>query len=160
MTMTATTISRPSPPARTTRTTTRRRSDFDNKAADRAKLAALATTIGAARTSLKRDTCGDWLLRGLAGHVSTDGAAIYAYLACSGPRAWTNAKQKLDFLTIHHDGDDEGVLRLDRPLSTDQAETVRTTIRIRKARAMDEAALGALTIARQRSERNPCYEAG
>ncbi|MET4090584.1 hypothetical protein [Bradyrhizobium sp. S3.5.5] len=153
---TTTIISRPARPARTT---TIRRSDIDDKTADRTKLATFATTIGAARTSLKRDACGDWLLRGLTGHLSTDGDAIYAYLACSGPRAWNNAKQKLDFLTIHEDGDDEGVLRLDRPLTTGQAETLRVALRIRKARAMDEAALEVLTLARQRSERSPCYEA-
>lgn len=137
----------------------RHRSDLDDKAADRAKLAAFAATIGAAKTSLKLDACGDWLLSGLAGHVSTDGTAIYAHLACASARAWTSAKPRLSFATIVQHGDMEGVLRLDRPLTADQAETLRTTLRIRKARAMDEAALEVLTIARQRRKNSPCYQA-
>ncbi|CUU16249.1 hypothetical protein CDS [Bradyrhizobium sp.] len=127
--------------------------------ADRAKLAAFAATIGAARTSLKRDTCGDWLLSGLTGHISTDGAALYAYVACSGLRAWTNVKARLSFATLTQDGDDEGALRLDRQLTSDEAETLRTTLRIRKTRPVSDQALKALTIARQRIERSPCYEA-
>ncbi|MBR0879345.1 MULTISPECIES: hypothetical protein [Bradyrhizobium] len=137
----------------------RRRSDLDDKAADRTKLAAFAATIGAARTSMKRDACGDWTLTGLAGHLSTDGAALYASLACTSARAWTNAKRNLSFLTIHQDGDCEGIMKLARPLTSDQAEILRTTLRIRKARLMDDAALEALSTARQRSKFSPCYEA-
>lgn len=138
----------------------RRRSDLDDKASDRAKLAAFAATIGAAKTSLRRDACGDWRLTGLAGHLSTDGAALYASLACTSARAWTNAKRNLSFLTIHQDGDSEGAMRLDRPLTPTDAETLRTTLRIRKARAMDEAAMEALSVARQRRENFPCYGTG
>ncbi|MCW2225670.1 hypothetical protein M2232_009202 [Bradyrhizobium japonicum] len=137
----------------------RRRSDLEDKAADRAKLAALAATIGAAKSSLRRDACGDWRLTGLAGHLSTDGASLYATLACTSARAWTNAKRNLSFLTIHQDGDSEGVMRVDRPFTRTDAETLRTTLRIWKARAMDEAAMEALTTARQRHENFPCYEA-
>lgn len=137
----------------------RHRSDLDDKTSDRTKLAAFAATIGAAKTSLRRDACGDWCITGLIGHISTDGATLYASLGCSSARAWTNAKRNLSFLTIHQDGDSEGVLRLDRPLPADQAETLRTTLRIRKARHMDEGALEALSIARQRSKFSPCYQA-
>ncbi|UPK17596.1 hypothetical protein [Bradyrhizobium sp. 131] len=151
--MTMTTIT-PRKPAKTT--TSRRRSDLDDKAADRAKLAAFAATIGAARTSLKRDACGDWILIGLTGHVSTNSAALYAVITCASARAWNNAKSRLSFATVTQDGDTEGVLRLDLPLTSADAETVRTTLRIRKARAMDEAALEALCAARQRSKFAPC----
>ncbi|AWL92109.1 hypothetical protein CIT37_07775 [Bradyrhizobium ottawaense] len=154
--MTTTNISRPTRPAGTT---IRRRSDIDDKAADRDKLAAFAATIGAAKTSLRRDACGDWRITGLIGHLSTDGREVYAHLACSSARAWTSAKQKLSFLTIQQDGDDEGTLRPDRPLTVDQAETLRTTLRVRKARAMDGAALEALCAARQWRENSRCYQA-
>ncbi|WP_092252873.1 hypothetical protein [Bradyrhizobium sp. Rc3b] len=155
MTMT-TTIRRK--PAKTT--IMRRRSDIDDRTADRAKLAAFASTIGAARTSLKRDTCGDWTINGLAGHISTDGAAFYAYVDCTSARAWTNAKSRLSFMTVTQDGDTEGVLRLDQPLTPTQAETLRVVLRIRKTRPMSDRTLEALTVARQRSERSPYYEAG
>ncbi|WP_368508200.1 hypothetical protein [Bradyrhizobium lupini] len=155
--MTTTTISRPSRPAGTT---IRRRSDIDDKAADRDKLAAFAATIGAAKTSLKRDTCGDWTITGLTGHISTDGAALHAYVGFTSARAWTTTKQKLCFMAVTQDGDTEGVLMLHRPLTPGQAETLRTALRIRKTRPMSDRTLEALTVARQRSERSPCYEAG
>jgi hypothetical protein len=136
----------------------RRRSDRDDKAGDPAKLAALAATGGAAKTSLRRDACGDWRLTGLAGHLSIDGAALYAFITCASARASTNAKSRLSSATIAQDGDTEGVLRLDAPLTQTSAETLRTTLRIRKARAMDEAAMEALSAARQRREIFPCYE--
>lgn len=145
-------------PAKTT--IIRRRSDLDDKAADRAKLAAFAAAIGASKTSLKRDACGDWTITGLIGDVSTNGSEVYAHLSCTSARAWTSAKSRLSFATITQDGDTEGVVRVDRPLTSDQAETLRTTIRIRKARAMDEAALETLTIARQRKQIEACYSAG
>ncbi|MFB6418214.1 MULTISPECIES: hypothetical protein [Bradyrhizobium] len=151
-----TTITRRKP---TKATFIRRRSDLDDKAADRAKLAAFAATIGASKTSLKRDACGDWTITGLVGHVSTDGSAVYAHLTCASARAWTSAKSRLSFATVSQDGDTEGVLSIHRPLTAGQAETLRTTLRIRKARAMDEAALEALTVARQRRENFPCYQA-
>lgn len=141
-----------------TTTTTRRksvircRSEHDDKAADRAKLAAFAATVGAAGTGMKRDACGDWTLTGLAGHLSTDGAALYAFVTCASARAWTNAKLRLSFAIVTQDGDTEGVLRLDAPLTQTDAEALRTTLRIRKARAMDEAAMEALSAARQRRE--------
>lgn len=155
-TMTMTTITRRKP-AKTTNS--RRRSDLDDKAADRTKLSAFAATIGAARTSLKRDACGDWTLTGLAGHVSTDGAALYAVITCASARAWNNAKSRLSFATVTQDGDTEGALKVELPLTPARAETLRTTLRIRKARVMDEAALEALSAARQRSKFAPCYHA-
>ncbi|MFK4561889.1 hypothetical protein ABIF94_002488 [Bradyrhizobium ottawaense] len=155
--MTITTITRRKP-AKTT--IIPRRSDLDDKAADRAKLAAFAATMGASKTSLKRDACGDWTITGLIGHISTDGSEIYAHLSCSRARAWTSAKSRLSFATLSQDGDTEGVLKIDRSLMAGQAETLRTTLRIRKARAMDEAALEALTVARQRKQIEACYSAG
>lgn len=140
-----------------TSTIIRHRSDLDDKTADRTKLAAFAATIGAAKTSLRLDACGNWSITGLTGHLSTDGATLYASLGCSSARAWTNAKRNLGFLSIHQDGDSEGVHRVDRPLTADQAETLRTTLRIRKARRMDEGAIEALAIARQRIKLPSCY---
>jgi hypothetical protein len=103
-----------------------------NRKADRELLLNLASTLSVSKARLKRDGCGDWIIRGRRGHILTDGIAMYVYLACKTKRRWENAKSALG-LVATQDGDTEGVLRLDDLPSEPLAETLRRLLGLRKS---------------------------
>jgi hypothetical protein len=99
---------------------------------DRDRLAGLLDALDASASALRRDDCGDAAILGAHGHIHGPPEAFYLYLICHSPRAWTFAKQRLSFCRVSQDGDDEGILRLDRlPTSTEAAE-IRPLLGIRK----------------------------
>ncbi len=73
---------------------------------------------------LARDECGDWNIFGSRGKLYTDkelGPNWYLYTWHS----WARAKRGLSFMEVHQDGDDEGVLRLDRLPTEQEARLIR-----------------------------------
>ena len=103
---------------------------------DREHLATLLTVIEAASNSLYRPNCrgwiGDYQINGRRGHIITDGVSFYLYVTCNSKLAWTYAKKALSFATLTQDGDDEGMLRLDRLPDPEEAELIRRYCGIRK----------------------------
>jgi hypothetical protein len=109
---------------------------------DRERLVALLTALDASSRCLERPLCrgwvGDWQITGKHGHAMTNGVGYLLY-AHATPRRWTSIKQALTFSKLSQDGDDEGILYLDRLPAAAEAEAIRDAIGIRKRRHMSEA---------------------
>jgi hypothetical protein len=113
----------------------------------RAHLDTFLTAIDASPAALECPNCrgwiGDYQITGRHGHVLADQPGYLLYVAAR----WKKAKRILPG-TVTQDGDDEGILRLDRlPLSS-EAEAIRDLIGIRKRRHMTAEALAKLGRAR------------
>lgn len=109
---------------------------------DREPLVALLDALDASPRCLERPNCrgwvGDWQITGKHGHAMTHGTG-YLFYAHATPRRWTSIKQSLPFYKLSQDGDDEGILYLDRLPAAAEAEAIRDAISIRKRRHMSEA---------------------
>ena len=107
--------------------------------ADRACLARLHAALNAAHNAVRRDECRLWTVRGSRGYVSTwgDGQTWLLAVGSRTPRHWTFAKQRMasfpGLAQITQDGDDEGVFRLMRPLTPEEAAEVRHAAGIRQS---------------------------
>jgi hypothetical protein len=95
-----------------------------------------------ARAASNGQTIGDWQITGKHGHAMSDGDAYLIYAQVT-PRRWTSIKQSLAFCKLTQDGDDEGILCLDRlPTKAEaeaEAEAIRDALGLRKRRHMTEA---------------------
>jgi hypothetical protein len=91
-------------------------------------LVALLTALDASPRCLERPNCrrwiGDWQITGKHGHAMTDDT-VYLLYAQATPRRWTSIKQALAFCKLTQDGDDEGILCLDRLPTKAAAEAIR-----------------------------------
>jgi hypothetical protein len=117
---------------------------------DRAHLDTFLAAIDAAPGALERPSCrgwiGDYQITGKHGHVLADQPGYLLYVTGTVQR-WKKAKRILPG-TVTQDGDDEGILRLDRPPLSTEAEAIRDVIGIRKRRHMTADALVNLERAR------------
>jgi hypothetical protein len=117
---------------------------------DRAHLDTFLTAIDASPAALERPNCrgwiGDYQITGRHGHVLADQPGYLLYVTGTAQR-WKKAKRILPG-TVTQDGDDEGILRLDRPPLTSEAEAIRYLIGIRRRRHMTSEALANLERAR------------
>lgn len=98
-----------------------------------------------------RDECGDRRIEGKAGWIYAEPEGFYLYCRPGSARGWGYAKKAMDFCRVTQDGDEEGVLLLDRLPSPAEAEIIRDKLWIRKRREMTEASLQALEAAREKS---------
>jgi hypothetical protein len=101
---------------------------------DRVALSSMLVSLNGAKNALRRDQCGDWTIRGSRGHVRACGKRFSVYVTTQSARAWTFAKRALDFCQLSQDGDDEGILTLDRLPSSAEAEIMRQYIGLRQTR--------------------------
>jgi hypothetical protein len=102
--------------------------------ADKAQQKALLTALNAWDRALRRDECGTWTIIGMRGTVHTwgDGRTWALYVACRSAQHWTWTKKRLTFCKVTQDGDDEGVLRLHRLPTPQEAEAIRDILGVRK----------------------------
>jgi hypothetical protein len=122
------------------------------KAELRQSLDRFAKALNSAPRALRRDECGDWRINGKCGHVYAISGTLEdpgreGFLLYSGdgsPRAWTFSKRALGFAKLTNDGDDEGMLFLDRLPTAAEAEIIRDRLGIRKRRDLSEETLAAL----------------
>jgi hypothetical protein len=118
---------------------------------DREHLSAFLTAIEASLGALERPSCrgwiGDYQITGKHGHVLADHPGYLLYVTGTVQR-WKKAKRILPG-TVAQDGEDEGILRLDRPPLSTEAEAIRDLIGIRKRRHMTAEALTNLERARE-----------
>jgi hypothetical protein len=82
----------------------------------------LYDTLGTS-SRLARDECGDWNIYGTRGKLYTDEKFGYLYLYID--QSWGRAKRTLSFMEVHQDGDAEGILRLDRLPTEQEARLIR-----------------------------------
>ena len=123
--------------------------DIYPPAGQRQALLALMPTLGCCEGALRRDECGDWRVEGKRGHIyaiaGTGKPWFLMYVTRSSARGWTAAKKALvPFTRLVNDGDEDGLLFLDRLPSADEAEAIRGAIGVRKRRTYTDEALAEL----------------
>ena len=115
---------------------------------DRAHLDTFLTAIDASAGALERPNCrgwiGDYQIAGKHGHVLADHPGYLLYVTGTVQR-WKKAKRILPG-TVTQDGDDEGILRLDRLPTPAEAEAIRDVIGIRRRRHVSPEARVALSL--------------
>jgi hypothetical protein len=113
----------------------------------RPALLELAKALIARDNSLRRDECSDWRISGKHGHIyaipgSLNRPGVLGFqLMVMGWTAngWNRAKKALAFADLTNDGDDEGVLFLDRLPTPEEAEVIRHYLGLaKKAEFSDE----------------------
>jgi hypothetical protein len=106
----------------------------EEERADREQQELLLVALDAAPAQLRRDACGSWVITGRRGTVQTwgDGKTWLAYIIGRSPRHWTAIKQRLDFMTVTQDGDEEGCLRLFALPTPSEAVAIRDVMGLRK----------------------------
>ena len=108
--------------------------------ADRACLDRLHAALNAANSAMRRDDCRLWKIEGNRGYASTwgDGQTFMLAVNSVAPRRWTFIKQRMaafpGLAQVTQDGDDEGVLRLMRLPTPEEAAEIRRVVGIRQRR--------------------------
>jgi hypothetical protein len=107
---------------------------------DRAQLGPFLAAVDASPIALERPNCRGWIgdhqITGKHGHVLADHPGYLLYVTGTVQR-WKKAKRLLPG-TVTQDGDDEGIVRLDRLPTPAEAESIRDLIGIRKRRVVAE----------------------
>jgi hypothetical protein len=111
----------------------------------RPALLKLVEALGCRDVALRRDECGDWRVNGTFGHIWAvpEGFQLYyrgapEFEEPSTSKGWTWAKKELSFCRVTQDGDEEGMLILDRLPTPPEAEIIRDKLRIAKKRELSE----------------------
>jgi hypothetical protein len=130
-----------------------------NRTADRDLLISLTESLSVSPRRLRRDPCGDSIMVGRRGHISTDSVNAFAYLPAGTARRWEKAKRVLSFMSVTQDGDAEGILRLDGMPSPTQAEAIRKAVGLRKVTPLTDAARASLSRTSFRRGKPP-FQAG
>lgn len=110
----------------------------------RAILETLLLALDASPSTLRRDECGDWRIRGKRGHGYADPPGFLLVVHTGSAWAWTSAKKRLAFCRLTQDGVDEGCLALDRLPTQDEAIEIRDILKIRKRADYSAEALAAM----------------
>lgn len=103
---------------------------------DGASLAGLLAALNGAKNALRRDDCGDPIIRGSHGHVFADGNSFGIYIQCRSIKSWNAAKKMLAGICpeVRQDGDEEGIFHLGRLPTAAEAELIRRYVGIRQTR--------------------------
>jgi hypothetical protein len=117
---------------------------YKSKAAgddDRAALRRMHRALHAANSAVRPDACRLWAIQGSRGYVSTwgDGRTWGLTVDSVAARRWTFIKRRLaafaGLAMLTQDGDDEGVFRLLRLPTREEAAEIRQIAGIRQSRA-------------------------
>jgi hypothetical protein len=122
----------------------------------REALLKLIEALGCRDAALRRDECGDWRIKGRYGHIYAipgtldrpvvEGFQIY-FRGAEEPlssKGWTYAKRALAFCEVTNDGDNEGMLFLDRLPTGEEAEVIRAKLGVAKKREVSAEELARL----------------
>ena len=102
-----------------------RKSPGSHRLPDRVFLQRLSDALDTSYQRIKLDGCRDWNIRGSKGHIFTDAKLWYVFVATTSNRRWHNIKISLSFMELSQDGDDEGVLKLERMPTAPEAKIIR-----------------------------------
>lgn len=103
------------------------------RSADRADLAELLTALNGAKSAVRTDECGDWIIAGSRGHIRACDRVFTAYVGCGSAKGWTVVKKQLArFTAVHQDGDQEGILTLTRMPDANEAARLRRYVGLRQ----------------------------
>ena len=106
--------------------------------AQRAALVAFAEALSSASAAFRRDECGDPRINGRRGHVYAVSGNFQLFCVCESKKAWTWAKKALRFARVTQDGDDEGMLFLDRLPTPAEAIVIRDYLGIAKRPSLSQ----------------------
>lgn len=109
-----------------------------NREADKELLTKLSEVLQSSVERISLDDCGDWNIFGRRGHIFTDSKLWYIFVAETTKRKWSAIKAKLKFMELSQDGDDEGIMKLERMPSYEEAEAIREVIGLNKRPALTE----------------------
>ena len=123
--------------------------------------------LGCRDAALRRDECGDWRISGKQGWIcavpgsldrpKTTGFQIYVQR--QSVREWSYTKKAFKpFAAVTNDGDEAGMLFLDRLPNVDEAEVIRQYVGIAKKRVMSEEERVRLASMGHRFEKRPDVE--
>jgi hypothetical protein len=102
---------------------------------ERTHLETLLTALDATPRALRRDSCGDWAIKGKRCYIYADGTGFLIVVSTGNfIRLWTNTKLKLAFCRVTQDGDDEGCLHLDHLPTAAEADLIRDALGIKRKR--------------------------
>ncbi|MGJ4888837.1 hypothetical protein ACQR1Y_11615 [Bradyrhizobium sp. HKCCYLRH3099] len=107
---------------------------------DKAELQTLLGALNGAKNSVRVDDCGDCVIEGSRGEIRACGGTFSIYLQCHSVRAWNAAKKQLAFCRVSQDGDNEGILTLDRLPTEAEAKIIRDYVGLRQTRPPEQAA--------------------
>jgi hypothetical protein len=110
-------------------------SDRYPPALQREALAVFAAALGSASSALRRDECGDPRLNGKRCYIYAVPEGFQFYCVCDCRLAWT---WELSFAKVTQDGDEEGMLLLDRLPTAEEAEAIRDYLGIAKRPDLSE----------------------
>jgi hypothetical protein len=103
-----------------------------NAARQRAALIDFAKALGSRDSALRRDECGDPRINGRRGHIYAAPEGFMLVVMGWSTLGWGNAKRALAFARVSQDGDDEGILILDRLPTKSEAEAIRHYLGVAK----------------------------
>jgi hypothetical protein len=113
----------------------------------RPALLELVKALGCRDNALRRDECGDWRIEGHSGHISAvpgslnrpDTPGFQIYVERESVREWSYAQKALKPVAdLTNNGDDDGMLFLDRLPTADEAEVIRQYVGVAKKRVLSE----------------------
>jgi hypothetical protein len=91
-----------------------------------------ASALGSRDKALHRDECGDPRINGRRGHIYAAPEGFMLAVMGWSANGWNKAKRALAFASLSQDGDDEGILILDRLPTKTEAETIRHYLGVAK----------------------------
>lgn len=109
-----------------------------NRENDKILLEKLSEHLSTSEDRIRLDDCGDWNIFGRRGHIFTDSKLWYVFVAETTKRKWSAIKAKLKFMEVSQDGDDEGILKLERMPLQEEAEAIREVLGLNKRPELTE----------------------
>jgi hypothetical protein len=135
--------------------------DIFPPAKQRPALLALRDALGCRDNALRRDECGDWRINGKRGHIYAIPDGFQIVVQCETAREWSYARKALKpFAALANDGDEEGVLFLDRLPTVEEAETIRQYVGVAKKRVLSDEGRERLVSLGHRFEKRSDVEGG
>jgi hypothetical protein len=106
--------------------------------ADKQQLRSMLTALDAAGSQMRLDECRTWTIRGKRGYLATWGKRWFIYCAPGSSRKWNNIRQALSPLgKFTQAGDAEGIIRLDRLPTAEEATAIRKALGLSKRPAVN-----------------------
>jgi len=100
---------------------------------DRIFLTEMSIKMGVSQRRIRLNEYRWVILQGDRSTINYDGKWWYFNILDLTPMKWRNVKKKLSFMEVSQDGDDEGVLRLDRMPTDEECEIIRKIGGFRKS---------------------------
>jgi hypothetical protein len=126
-----------------------------NAGRQRAALVDFAAALGSRDSALSRDECGDPRISGRRGHIYAAPEGFMLAVMGWSANGWNKAKRALAFARVSQDGDDEGILILDRLPTKPEAEAIRHYLGVAKRKELSREHLAALAQRAFKSSKNP-----